>query len=1419
MIGYIPEKGGPSVKNFDFRKLIALVLVSCMVIALCPGALAVDGTGTTNTGGTTGGTGTGTVVRPGGGKLPGFSVATATKTFALTQLYSRGMALSAAMLTMVAKASDNEALLKVVSFINKWVFGVSSGGNAQLEAELAEISSLCQQILTKLDKLEADITQEMAHLQSMLEEMNSYELYTLMNQAWDEQVEAPLEASGMGAVVDAYEQYLVAANACGSDGDETAKALVETKRGLFFDKLKLMSSYTATAGQSDAYYETMMYATDDIDKKMITTLELMLKELLDTDGGRYIDRAAQVAYLCYPTSDQQGAFVDQAVERQAAKILMTMLAYQEFMAMRAEYFQQVQENGTELVVDGVVVSAADMETHFEDRQADMIGMVDGSSSTYGGLVGAMEAWLESPIYLENKVGSGWIYLDGYFRAADGGIVTLTNEAYMDAFAPADYDLEAQAERVAPMIHTYYQNGPSLVGNVTSSAAFAQQEMAFHRNATVVAKDGAEASVRVYYVLDQMTYAGSLEMDDLELVAVSPNGYDFHLPNCDYYDLVRGVFTDGYNDYRVPATPDDLKYIMDDRGFTKNGNVPSAYFADALSYASGKALYLLLGSDTTYLHKYSIMVEDTYTGIPVMDMGAVQNDFLSSWSSQVLDQKDVGSTDQYALFLMDTTGAQPYSKISVTTTGEGGASVTVDGYGGGYAKAGRIATLTIAPEACVGVTGITIARADGSGVVQTLDSEAIAVLTDVDTGVVSMDLHVPYEEVTIQVATQVVHDMADTGICAGCGLYEPAQLVDGSYVIDNVGKLFWFAALVNGDTSHAQITFREPGANGKIVAALDFTGVDAEWIPIGKAGKAYEGIFDGGSYPITGIDGMLFGATDGATLQNILIESGSFGQDSSIACAAGSIVGQATGTTTLEACGSKATVDTSVQCDVGGLVGDLDGGFMMDCFYQGKFTVYASVGADTADESNIDVGGLVGNATDLSLSNSYAAASFMGGDCLGGLVGRASGGMIANSYFNRDLYFGGEVGTKLIPSSTYLRDSEAFASGEVAVALDRGRGVWQQDLGVMAYPEFSGGVVYEITTCQGTDTYSNETGPHIFGEDLVCDLCGLDMSPVIGLEYATLSFESEIRYNIYFTTANMTVAQEDMGLLLFDGEMPDGTVEDAAQVISGVVAGEDMFMAATPGIPAKNMGDTVYFKVYALLEDGSYVYSELQHYDAVSYAQTILGRETSSPRMKALVVAMLNYGAQAQLYFGYRTDALMNASLTEEQLALVEAYDEAMVADVVSVDGAKSANFVYDESAFTNRYPSVSFDGAFSINFYFASSGVPDDGMTFYYWDLETYDSVDVLSKDNATETMDMLLAGTNKYYGVVKGIVAKEIDETVFVVGVYEVDGVEYTTGILTYSLGKYCQTIAAKDTSAQQAFAQATAVYGYYAKEYFANL
>ena len=75
------------------------------------------------------------------------------------------------------------------------------------------------------------------------------------------------------------------------------------------------------------------------------------------------------------------------------------------------------------------------------------------------------------------------------------------------------------------------------------------------------------------------------------------------------------------------------------------------------------------------------------------------------------------------------------------------------------------------------------------------------------------------------------------------------------------------------------------------------------------------------------------------------------------------------------------------------------------------------------------------------------------------------------------------------------------------------------------------------------------------------------------------------------------------------------------------------------------------------------------------------------------------------------------------------------------------------------------------------------------------------------------------WWGQVAGIAAKEMDKTYYVSCVFESDGKTITTGVIPYSLGKYCSDKAAAEGDAQQAFAQATAVYGYYAKQYFASI
>ena len=81
----------------------------------------------------------------------------------------------------------------------------------------------------------------------------------------------------------------------------------------------------------------------------------------------------------------------------------------------------------------------------------------------------------------------------------------------------------------------------------------------------------------------------------------------------------------------------------------------------------------------------------------------------------------------------------------------------------------------------------------------------------------------------------------------------------------------------------------------------------------------------------------------------------------------------------------------------------------------------------------------------------------------------------------------------------------------------------------------------------------------------------------------------------------------------------------------------------PRTAVKNL----YFKAYIKLADGSYVYSSLKYYNAKMYVTNKLSDSSAGEDLKALCVALMNYGAAAQTYFNVEGN-LMNADLTDYQ---------------------------------------------------------------------------------------------------------------------------------------------------------------------------
>ena len=323
-------------------------------------------------------------------------------------------------------------------------------------------------------------------------------------------------------------------------------------------------------------------------------------------------------------------------------------------------------------------------------------------------------------------------------------------------------------------------------------------------------------------------------------------------------------------------------------------------------------------------------------------------------------------------------------------------------------------------------------------------------------------------------------------------------------------------------------------------------------------------------------------------------------------------------------------------------------------------------------------------------------------------------------------------------------------------------------------------------------------------------------PTLTLKSPALEFKDMIRIAAYYTVSDMTEV-EQMGMITYKSQVSSWNVDNAENVIPGYAydSSKGYYYATSEGIHAKYLGDTYYMAVYAKLSDGTYVYSKLASYSPKTYAYNQL--KGSDAKLKSLMVAMLNYGATAQYYFGYKTDNYANKDLTADQKALVTKYSASLVNSNTTVDSSKVGIFT-NNGGFSKRSPAVSFEGAFCINYFFTPSNTPNnDNVKLYYWTQEAYDAVPTLKAANASGSIKMVNDGTGVYHAVIDGISAKDLNSTIYVAAGYTCNGASYCTGVLPYSIGTYCVSKASTSGTIQP-LAKATAVYGYYAQQMFAE-
>ena len=325
-------------------------------------------------------------------------------------------------------------------------------------------------------------------------------------------------------------------------------------------------------------------------------------------------------------------------------------------------------------------------------------------------------------------------------------------------------------------------------------------------------------------------------------------------------------------------------------------------------------------------------------------------------------------------------------------------------------------------------------------------------------------------------SQDEHSFDESAICTNCGVYQPAEAQNGVYQIKNVGNLFWFAALVNGNTNQEGITQAVPTANAVLTADIDLGG--REWTPIAPSttfrsnatsvarttDKSYSGTFDGQGHTISNFEirtnraeltSGLFGAVTG-TIQNLGIVNASFDNGGDYDGRFGALCGLLAKDDDIETAATIQNcyvVDSSIAATgkiAGAVCGANYGGTIQDCYECGN-TVTA----------HNRIGHLVGDN-----QNDYTAASWL-----------TLKGTVTNCYSDT-LLAGTQGGTV---NGGGVKDAEEFASGEVAYLLNgstsEGSLAWFQNLDnsqtVDAFPvlDSTHGTVYCIE--EDPVRYSND----------------------------------------------------------------------------------------------------------------------------------------------------------------------------------------------------------------------------------------------------------------------------------------------------------------------------------------------------------
>ena len=297
-------------------------------------------------------------------------------------------------------------------------------------------------------------------------------------------------------------------------------------------------------------------------------------------------------------------------------------------------------------------------------------------------------------------------------------------------------------------------------------------------------------------------------------------------------------------------------------------------------------------------------------------------------------------------------------------------------------------------------------------------------------------------------------------------------------------------------------------------------------------------------------------------------------------------------------------------------------------------------------------------------------------------------------------------------------------------------------------------------------------------DGVCSVCGEADPNAELIKWVGTQVQANSNLDMQFALKASDFEGTTGNYIVLTRTYADGTTDVVTINQADWTKSDNFYIVAYSGIAAKEMGDVIEAVVYNA--EGK-VISEVRAESIETYALSMLGKITNAEQ-KTMFVDLLNYGAEAQKFFGHNADKLVNAGLTEEQKGWATQSDVE-----VSDNRVKGDNFFGTNLSLENV-----------VLMQFAFKVTPVDGM---------YAEVTYTNYRGVAKTETLAVENNNGYAMVSVNSLAFADYETMVTCTLYNADGT--VAGSATDSMASYAAR--ANNTLAKALMKFCASAYAYF--------